>query len=182
MGDTIYTPAVPLFSSKDSVKLPQSLNPLPLFPEKTPAYVRFLLSPFKRRRYLFNEDYFTYIHHLKAWVAIPKNFVFDFASVLQVIPGMVHDGIFAYGSAPHDFGYRFGGLYLSKGPGHPFIYEQLSRKDLDLVFKTMNDASNKLPKLNEAARIALRLFGKRNFKAYDVTKVDWSKPVFSRPT
>ncbi len=173
-----YTPDNPQWPDKDEANLPRHLNPLPLFAKGTGFWKRLLLAPVIRRQYLHTEDYFTYIDHLDAWCCIPKNFVTDNASVPKALPFVTPDGILEYGSHPHDFGYRFGGLFLSFAPGEEFRFTVLSKEELDVVFEKQNNKANGLPCLNKVARKALDLFGGPNFKPRPVTAVDWSKPVY----
>ncbi len=174
-----YVPENPQWPDKDIVNLPKGLDMLPMFKEGTSVFKRMLSAPFVRRKYLHTKDHFNYIDCLDAWSCTPKNLVNDNASIPKVIPTNP-DGIFAAGAQDHDMGYRFCGLYLGDGPGEPFIFTILTRKEIDNVFLTQNKKANKLPLVNEAAHKALDIFGGSNFNQRPIMGADWSKPVYSK--
>lgn len=166
-----------IWPEKHEVNFPD-VTALPLWPENTGAFKWFFLSPFKRRRDIINIDYITYIPCLKKYCLIKKNFVYDKASVPQVVPGCSPDGPLYYGSGPHDHLYRFGGLYLSEGPGQPFIFTKFSHLESDAIFTSLNNKANNLPKSNYTVEKILNIAGLITYKPRDITTVDWSQPVY----
>jgi hypothetical protein len=169
-----------VFPPKEKANLPKT-NALPLWPEGTGKFKWFFISPFKRRNYIYEYDYITYISSLKKFCFIQKNFVYDAASIPQVIPGCAHDGPLFYGSGPHDYGYRFRGMYLSEGPEHPFIWTYLTHFQCDEMFTSLNDKENGLPCSNRVIELVLNGAGYFSYGQRDIRDVDWSKPVYSKP-
>lgn len=130
----------------------------------------------KRSKYLLVKDDFVYIPMLNAWSFIPRNFVYDNASIPRVFGFVLRpDGILSYGALPHDFGYRFGGLMLSAGPAYPYQFVELSKKTIDQVFKDLNNRVSNLKVVNAAAEWAVDTFAPWN--PTDIEKIDWTKPV-----
>ena len=130
----------------------------------------------KRSKYLVVEDEFLYIPMLSTWCFIPKNFVYDNASIPRVFGFVLRpDGILSYGALPHDFGYRFGGLMLSAGPEYPYNFVRLEKKTIDDVFCDLNNRVSGLKAVNRMAEWAVEVFAPWN--PQDIEKVDWSQPV-----
>ena len=167
-----YVPKVSKFPDKEDYSLPV-MQGLPMFSDDTWTLTRFLLAPFKRRKYIFTEDYFTFVDHVQMWVCIPRGYIYDIASIPLFLPGASHDGPLMYGAGPHDFIYGYGGLYLSKGPGFSFLFTEIGKEKGDMIFSTMNNKSNKMITLNEISRIILDKFGGPNYKPQDITLVEW---------
>ena len=160
------------FPQKEDFSLPV-MTGLPLFKEGLHPVIRFLVSFFRRRSYLITEDYITYIDYLHLYVVIPKTYIYDIASIPAFVPGTQHDGPLMYGSCPHDMGYEFGGLFLSAGTTGTFTFHRISRKDLDRLFRRMNDKSNKMPRYNKLAELAVRWFGARNYGREQIEQSKW---------
>lgn len=174
-----YTPINPIFPNQHIANLPKGLEPLQLWPDDTGVLKRFFLSPFKRRKYIFNQDYITYIPILGKYCVIPANFVYDMASIPALMPGCAHDGILFYGAGPHDFLYRFGGLFLYDDLIGEFVFTEFSHLESDAIFTSLNNKSNKLPRTNQAAEKILNMFGVASYQPRGISKVDWSQPVTS---
>lgn len=130
----------------------------------------------KRPEFIVKQDYFTHVKLREKWMWVPTNFVYDFASIPIMIP-INPAGPFAYAALPHDFIYRFGGLFLSEGEGQPFIWTEFTRKEADQIFRKMSKRVNGLSFLSTAATVVLSVMGGRSFRPRDVFDVDWSRPV-----
>lgn len=131
----------------------------------------------KRPQYIVTIDYFTHIRKLDGWMWCPLNFVYDFASIPKAIPLVNPAGVFAYPALPHDFAYRFGGLFISEGPGKPFIFIEVTRKEADDLFLDMAEQANGLYVLDHIATGAVKAFAFVAYKPRDVFQEDWTKPV-----
>lgn len=169
-------PHTPHYPDKDSCELP-IVQPLPLVNPHDGPLKKTWWWLVKRTEYQVRRDYFTHIPGY-GWTYIPKNFVFDFASVPKLLCGFLSPfGVFAYPAVPHDFMYRFGGLLLAEEEHSPFTFQEFSRQQADQIFnRTANKATN-FKRLNWLATKILRLWGWINYQPRDIYRVDWSKPV-----
>lgn len=166
----------PVWPAKHDTELP-TVRPLPLVDPHAPWWRR-LLACLRRTQYRFVEDYFTWCPWLGAWIFIPKNFVYDMASVPRIGALLFSpSGIWAYPAGPHDFGYRFGGLYLSFALDKPYNFWPMTRRDIDRVFLDLADKATGLRTLNRSATATLRLLGSCNYQPRPLDGVDWTKPV-----
>lgn len=134
---------------------------------------------FKRKRYLVKEDYFTYCPYLSAWIGIPKNTGYDGASVPRFPFGVFlrPNGILFYGSLPHDFGVRFGGMFLSQGVGKPYTFVSMSKEKIDFVFDNLNQKASKLRFVTGFCWWILTVIGDGP-TGMKVEDQDWSQPVW----
>lgn len=162
---------------KTDKRLPDHQKMQPMWEEDTSKWKKYLTLT-KRREYMFQYDWIAYIPCLGCYSVIPGNFVHDWAS----IPGLLKafsspDGVLAPFAPFHDFGYRFKGVYVSQKEGEPFVFVEMSRKQLDIAFREHNTWHNDLPAIHNTAHAGLRTFGGSNYGQRDITTVDWSKPV-----
>jgi hypothetical protein len=88
-------------------------------------------------------------------------------------------GVFAHPALPHDFGYRFECLLISRGPGEPFYPVMKTRKQMDDIFLDMAKRSNRLCALSYIATLILRVVGWSAYKPRSIYHVDWDKEVYS---
>ncbi len=134
----------------------------------------------RRPRYIVTRDYYTYCPLLNAWIFIPRNFVYDFASIPRVPFGLFlrPDGILAYGAGPHDFGSFFGGLMLSAGPEFEYRFTELSDPTIDDVFGDLNEKASGLSFITGPAQWAVSNFGEP--RKVDITEANWSQPTGRR--
>jgi len=117
--DAVLPDHVPLWPARTCCELP-NVRPLPLVNPHAPWRKR-VVACLSKTQYRFTSNYFTYSPGLGAWIFIPRNFVYDMASVPRPLSLLfMPSGVWAYPAGPHDFGYRFAGLFLSLGPGHPY--------------------------------------------------------------
>lgn len=171
-----YQPERPLFPDKGVVKLPV-VELIPFLDPKAKWYKRMWTFFTKRPKYIVYEDYFCWIPKADAWMWLPKNFVYDFASIPKMMPLITPMGIFAYPASPHDCIYRFRTLLLSKGPGEPFVPVFFTRREADLIFQHLANKASSMEILSFIATGMLRVFGGMNYKTRSIMTVDWSKPV-----
>ena len=88
-------------------------------------------------------------------------------------------GILLYGSFPHDFGYRYKGLFLIDINDYEVIFEDFTKSKLDNIFLEICSQENAMPIVSTIAKIALSLFGfigwrsnrKKNYQPH----IDYSK-------
>jgi hypothetical protein len=172
----MVAPSNPCWPDKTSCRLP-CVEPLPLI-NPNDSWIKRVFSLVKRTEFIITQDYVTHLPHIEAWCFIPQNFVYDFASVPRPFTLLFQpSGPWAYPAGPHDFGYRFGGLILSTGPGQPYQFVELDRSEIDLIFLFAADKANNLPRLNRVGYNALRLLGRFNHEPLEIGTVDWSSPV-----
>lgn len=171
-----YQPEIPLWPDKNGIDFPtvkrlQHVNP------NDGYFKRVWTMLTKRPKYIIREDYFCWIPQADAWMWLPKNFVYDFASIPRIMPIITPMGIFAYPASPHDCIYRFRTLLLSKGPGEKFVPVFFTRKEADLIFQHLANKASSMEILSFIATGMLRVFGGVNYKTRNILHVDWSKPV-----
>jgi len=148
-----------------------SINPLD-------PWIKRVFCITKKTQYIVTRDYFTFVPKYNIWIFIPKNFVYDLASVPRPLTLFFSpSGPWAYGSGPHDFGYRFGGLIISPAPSVPYSFVEMDKSEVDDIFLILSDKSNNLPVLNRLATATLRTLGTINYDPRDMASVDWSRPV-----
>jgi len=134
---------------------------------------------FTRPTFIIVQDYYTYVPSLNKWVFLPYNFVYDYASVPKFFGFLLSPtGILAYGSGPHDFGFRFGGLMLSDGPSDPYEFYVMNQKEIDTVLRSLTDKSSMLPFVSVPVAWVLSTFG--SWKPIPMTNINWDKPVLPR--
>lgn len=150
------------------------------FPETKALPIK---NEWKRREFIVTHDYHIYIPSLELWCRIPRNFVFDFASIPRVIP-ISPTGILAYGAVVHDFIYRFGKILVCDSKGGQYLPLIVSRKLGDQIFRELNLIASEFAEAGksrelkiEGAYCALRWFGAVNYKCRPLDSVDWSQPV-----
>ena len=136
------------------------IQAIPIIQEKSTMKKMFKFGTF-RRRYRVIEDYFCWCTYLKKRIFIPKNFIFDGASIPKVINGLYSPtGVLFYGALPHDFGYKFNGLLLVESPRvHLVNFQKFSKNKLDKIFKELCIQENGMKFGSSVATFALKLFG-----------------------
>ena len=174
---TYMQPANPEWPDKDSIDFP-SMKLLPIIDRNDSWFRRLWSFLTKRPQYIITLDYFTYIYPMRGWFWCPPNFVYDFASIPKAIPLVNPAGVFAYPALPHDFAYRFGGLFISAGYGQPFEFIPINRLEADNMFCDMAEQANGLYVLDHIATGALKMFAFVAYTPRDVFQEDWSKPVY----
>lgn len=173
-----YQPPVPMWPEKNVIELPV-VKGIPLINPSDRYLKRLWAFLTKRPKWIVHDHYFCYIDHFDAWMWIPPNFVYDFASVPKAIPLVNPAGVFAYPALPHDCIYRFGCLMMSRGPGKQFVQIPIDREEGDKIFLDLAKKANGLGVLDNISTGMLRTFGGSNYKPRDIKEVDWNSPVYS---
>jgi len=143
-------------------KMP-AVRPLP-FGVAGKNYAKRLLTlvTFKRQWELV-EDYVMYIPWLNITLFVPKGFVFDFASIPKPFWSVMSPvGTLMWGSVPHDFGYKYGGLLHQIDIDDAYIITQFitcSKSDLDTLLADITKCACGLKGPGFIARTILWLGG-----------------------
>ena len=112
-----------------------------------------------RRTWKLQRDYVIWCDYLKEYIFIPKNFIFDGASVPKALYSFLSpNGILLLGACPHDFGYRYKGLIHIDNNGYLY-YKRYSKSELDKMFRSMCKKESSLGAAVNIAYIGLFLFG-----------------------
>jgi len=121
-----------------------------------------------RRLFRLTEDYVMWVPEINEWIFIPRNFLFDGASVPQILSSLYQStGMLFYGSAPHDFGYRYNGLlHIYNGELKFVLY---AKKELDNIFESLCASETKMQKASKIAKSALTIGG---FVAWNANRKD----------
>lgn len=113
-----------------------------------------------RREFIILEDYYVWSEYLKSFIFIPKNFIFDGASVPKALNSLYNPmGMLLYGAGPHDFGYRYKGLILVNESLNINFFWKFSKTQLDKVFNDLCELESGMKKASSVATFALTLFG-----------------------
>jgi len=109
-----------------------------------------------RRKWKIREDYCLWVPELARWIFIPAYFIFDGASVPKLLNGIYSPtGMLLLGAVPHDFGYRYKGLFHIDHNGKIYFVEY-SKKQLDHIFEILNTYESGMAK---ASYLATKLLG-----------------------
>ena len=112
-----------------------------------------------RRRFRVVKDYFCWSEYLNKTIMIPKDYIFDGASIPKILNGISNPtGVLFYGALPHDFGYDFHGLFLIEEKCDIY-FQRFSKKELDTIFKTMCTQESGMKSASFTGTAALTLFG-----------------------
>lgn len=171
-----FQPKNPTWPDKGYAGLPVT-QILPIVNRSDSYFKRLFCFLTKRPEHIIKEDYFCWIEEIEAWCWIPKNFVFDFASIPKVVPIVNPTGVFAYAAVPHDFVYRFGCLLLSKKEGESFEAVPVSKWKGDRIFNSMAKQANGLGILDWIATLFLMIFGGIKYRPKNIMQVDWNNLV-----
>jgi len=128
--------------------------------EKAPWYKRIFKFVTYRRKFKVKRDYSIWSPLLKQFIFTPCYFIFDGASVPKILSGIFSpNGILLLGSLPHDFGYRYNGLFLIDPEIKSIYFQKFSKSQLDAIFKDLCSWENKMQVASRVATLALSLFG-----------------------
>lgn len=96
---------------------------------------------------------------MDSFIFLPEGLIVDGASVPKALSGTYSStGVLFYGSFPHDFGYRYNGLFLV-GSNNELQFVRFDKDDLDNIFLDVCKQENDMPKLTWLAKTTLTLFG-----------------------
>lgn len=175
----VPVPKEPLWPEMEDVTRPTTRT-MPLVDPGDPFWKKIKDWLFKKPLYIITHDYFTYCPMLKAWIFIPENFVYDYASIPRFLTFVLRpNGILGYGAGPHDFGCRFAGMMISYGDKNPYTFTDFTKDEIDDVFGDLNNKSNGLKPINNLATWTVKAFG-GDLDPIDIDTVDWSEPVYGR--
>ncbi len=129
-------------------------------PVKMNWWKRFKRFMSYRRKWQVKEDYIIWSPFLKHYVFIPKNFVFDGASVPKMLNSVyAPNGVLLLGACPHDFGYRYAGLVLVYPVVNLLFFKPLTKKELDAVFQDFCAMESGMQQASSVATFGLRVAG-----------------------
>jgi len=112
-----------------------------------------------RRSWKVREDYCLWVPSLSAWIFLPNQFVFDGASVPKLLGGLFSPtGMLLLGAAPHDFGYRYKGLFHVDHMGC-LKFVPYTKKQLDKIFKHLCSYESGMTKASSVATFTLGIAG-----------------------
>lgn len=112
-----------------------------------------------RRNFEILEDICFWCELLDRFIFLPQGFIVDGASVPKALSGTYSStGVLFYGSFPHDFGYRYTGLFLVDN-NNELEFSHFSKGELDDIFLDLCTQENDMPKLSWLAKSTLTMFG-----------------------
>lgn len=133
-----------------------------------------------RRRWELMKDYAIWSETLKAFIIVPKTFIFDGASVPKLFHNLLGPtGLLLLGACPHDFGYRYGGLIVYYPNLRHVSFKLFMKHDLDKVLQELSARESSVPFTAWVAKIAVKMFGRRNYSNVNgVDRVNKDFPTF----
>ena len=112
-----------------------------------------------RRKWKTHEDCCFWSNEIQKFIFIPVDFIFDGASVPKALNGLYSStGILFHGAIAHDFGYRYGGLFLVNEDGE-LEFRIFSKGKLDDIFLDLCRQENDMPNVSKIAKSTLSMFG-----------------------
>ena len=113
-----------------------------------------------RRKFKVREDYILWIPSLARYIFVPRYFIYDGASVPKVLNGLFNPtGMLLLGALPHDFGYRYQGLFFVNPDTREIQFGAFSKKQLDQIFKDLCTYESGMKVASGAATMTLSVFG-----------------------
>lgn len=139
------------------------VEPIPI-PTKGKPFFHRVIAAFKPRKWRLVKDYIREIplnKRMRTRALIPAPFVFDFASVPRIFWVFLDPvGLLLVGSAFHDFGYRYGGLFFAKkGSKNKWVFVPYGKTELDIIFERITEDVNDMKIMACIARIAVGIGG-----------------------
>lgn len=109
-----------------------------------------------RRKFEVKENYFLWCEELRAFIFIPKTFVYDGASVPKQL-GFLYSstGVLYLGAGPHDLGFMYGGLLLVDEYTGELYFEEFNQQELDDLFRNLCTAETGMKFATSLARTAV---------------------------
>lgn len=115
---------------------------------------------FKRRQWQLIRDWEYWSPALNSWILVPAPFDFDFASVPRIFWTFLDPvGLLLMGSIPHDFGYRYGGMFLREPIDQHYRFIDMTRVQVDTIFRTVVDEVNEMTVMANIGYYAVRIGG-----------------------
>lgn len=126
----------------------------------TNIFYKIIKLLFHRRKWLIIEDYVIWSNVLKAYIFVPKGFIFDGASIPKLLHSILGPtGELLLGSCPHDEGYTYGGLLIVDEKVGTLTFVYLPKSVLDEIFKDLCLRENNLGLTTNIAKFMLTVFG-----------------------
>lgn len=112
-----------------------------------------------RRKFKVREDYCLWVPKLGTWIFVPKYFVYDGASIPKILNSLYSPtGVLLLGALPHDFGYRYEGLFHVDHRGGLY-FVSYNKKQLDSIFDTLCEYESGMGKASAIATVTLSVAG-----------------------
>ena len=144
-----------MFRTNNEIPMP-SFSPVRI-PTRGLPWFKKILASFSRRRWKMDHDYYLFLPWLQKTIMIPKDFVFDGASVPRIFWPIIDPvGVLLIGSLFHDFGYGYNHFLDESGK---IIYEGAGRSFFDDQIRKINIYINEPVILNDIVWFVLVLFG-----------------------
>lgn len=113
-----------------------------------------------RRKFKVREDYILWVPSLSRFIFVPEYFVYDGASVPKILNGLFNPtGMLLLGALPHDFGYRYNGLFFVNPVTREIQFSAFSKKQLDIIFKDLCIHESKMKAASYVATFTLSFAG-----------------------
>jgi len=123
-------------------------------------YQKILKFATYRRWFDVREDYVLWVPSLNTHIFVPRNFLYDLASVPKVLNGLFNsNGMLLLGALPHDFGYRYECLLLVDPLTDEIYQKPFDKAELDKIFESLCALESKFLKASKVARITLGIAG-----------------------
>lgn len=120
-----------------------------------------------RRKFKVRIDYILWCPSLSKFIFVPSYFVYDGASVPKILNGIFNPtGMLLLGALPHDFGYRYQGLFLVNPDTKEIEFSAFSKKQLDIIFKDLCIYESKMKAASSVATFTLKIFGFMSWKEH----------------
>ena len=134
------------------------IQAMPIVLEKN-ILKRFFKFMVYRRKWKVIKDYCLWVPMLGMWIFIPEGFIYDGASVPKILNGLYSPtGMLLLGAAPHDFGYRYEGLFKVEYNG-TLSFVPYTKSELDYAFKQICSYESGMKTASSAATMTLGLAG-----------------------
>jgi len=134
------------------------IKPLPIKTKNKPLLKKIWIWLTITRQWILVEDFYIRIPGSFKKIFIPKGFIFDGVSIPRIFWTILNPiGILFLGAIPHDFGYKYEGLFYKAN--NIFYFKKHTRKELDQIFYKINEENNKLKLITKISLYILRLFG-----------------------
>jgi len=113
-----------------------------------------------RRKFKVRKDYILWVPFLNEFIFVPSYFIYDGASVPKILNGIFNPtGMLLLGALPHDFGYRYQGLFFVDPNTREIRFSTFSKSQLDNIFKNLCVYESKMKIASSTATWALKLAG-----------------------
>jgi len=112
------------------------------------------------RKFEIVENYFLWVDILQKFIFLTKTFIYNGASVPKLL-GMFYSttGVLFLGSGPHDFSYRYNGLFLIDPNTGKLEFQEMSKKEQDSLFNHLCQLETGMGLATGIARHSLMIFG-----------------------